>query len=149
MSARRVIALALLLVAGALVAASLPRPETAEERVERVAAQLRCPVCQGLSVADSPSGTARDMRALISQRVAEGKTDEQIRAEFRAAYGDWIALEPPLLDPRGAVWLLPPAAVLIGLLVASGRVGRAPPAPQLPTAEQLRVVAEREGTMVE
>lgn len=143
MTARRAILLALLAIAAAVAVASLPRAETADERVERIASQLRCPVCQGLSVADSPSETARDMRRVIAQRVAEGRSDAEIRTEFRAAYGDWIVLEPPLFDPRGAVWLLPLAAVLIGGVVALGRVGRAPPAGE-PTAEQLRLVAQRE-----
>jgi cytochrome c-type biogenesis protein CcmH len=136
------------LIAGALATAlavgiaALPRAETPDQRVERISAELRCPVCQGLSVADSPSDTAREMRALVAQRVAEGRSDEEIRAEFRRSYGDWILLSPPLVDPRGAVWLVPLAAVIGGAAIVIARLGRAP-APAAPSAEQLRALRDR------
>jgi cytochrome c-type biogenesis protein CcmH len=82
------------------------------------------------------------MRALVEQRVAEGRSDDQIRAEFRDAYGDWIFLSPPLLDPRGLVWVLPLAAILAGAALIAARLGRAPPA-RAPTAEQLALLRER------
>jgi cytochrome c-type biogenesis protein CcmH len=129
-------------VALAVGIAALPRTETPEQRVERIAAELRCPVCQGLSVADSPSDTAREMRALVAQRVAEGRSDDEIRAEFRRSYGDWIFLSPPLLDPRGAVWLIPALVVLAGGALVALRLGRAPPA-SAPSPDQLRVLRER------
>ena len=102
MSARWAILVGAFAVAVAVAVAAAPRAETAEDRVTRISAELRCPVCQGLSVADSPSDTARAMRALVRQRVAEGRSDDEIRAEFRRAYGDWVLLSPPLLDARGA-----------------------------------------------
>lgn len=67
------------------------------------------------------------MKALVAQRVAEGRSDDEIRAEFRRSYGDWILLSPPLLSPSGLVWLGPLVAVAAGLLVALGRA-RAPAA---------------------
>jgi cytochrome c-type biogenesis protein CcmH len=130
-------------VAIAAAVAGMPRAETAAQRVDRIASELRCPVCQGLAVGDSPSDTARAMRALIEQRVAEGRSDDEIREEFRRSYGDWILLVPPLLDPRGAIWVLPLAAVAGGAVVVWMRLGRAPPAPR-PSADQLRVLRERE-----
>jgi cytochrome c-type biogenesis protein CcmH len=142
-SARIALVAGALAVAVALAVAAVPRSETSEQRVERIAAELRCPVCQGLSVADSPSDTARGMRALVEQRVAEGRSDDEIRAEFRRAYGDWILLSPPLVDPRGAVWLLPLAAIVAGAVLAAMRLGRAPALAQ-PSAEQLRILRERE-----
>ena len=142
MSARWAILVGAFAVAVAVAVAAAPRAETAEDRVTRISAELRCPVCQGLSVADSPSDTARAMRALVRQRVAEGRSDDEIRAEFRRAYGDWVLLSPPLLDARGLVWLLPLAAVAAGALFVAGRLGRAPPAPA-PTEEQRRLIERR------
>lgn len=142
MSARLRIAVGVIAVAVSVALAAAPRPDTPAERVARIAAELRCPVCQGLAVADSPSDTAREMRGLIEQRVAEGRSDEEIRAEFRRAYGDWILLSPPLLDARGAVWLLPLAAVAAGFALVARRLGRAPPAPS-PTTQQLAALRER------
>jgi cytochrome c-type biogenesis protein CcmH len=141
-TARITLILGIAVVAIALALAGVPRPETQSARVARIASELRCPVCQGLSVEDSPSETARGMRALVEQRVAEGRSDDQIRAEFRDAYGDWIFLSPPLLDPRGLVWVLPLAAILAGAALVAARLGRAPP-PTAPTAEQLALLRER------
>lgn len=143
MTARIAILAGVLAIAVAIVIAGLPRAETREDRVDRIASELRCPVCQGLSVADSPSDTARAMRALVEQRVEEGRSDDEIRDEFRRAYGEWILLSPPLLDARGAVWLLPLAVVVLGAVLVTMRLGRAPP-PARPSAEQLRLLRERE-----
>lgn len=142
MNARLSIVLSAAVVAIAIAVAVAPRTEAADARVARISSELRCPVCQGLSVEDSPSDTARQMRALVAQRVGEGRTDEEIRGEFRRAYGDWILLSPPLVDPRGAVWLLPVAVIAAGAALVVSRVGGAPPAPA-PSAEQLAAIRER------
>jgi cytochrome c-type biogenesis protein CcmH len=126
----RVLLLAAIVVLAAGVAwAARPQPVTAADRVDRIAAELRCPVCQGLSVADSPSETARSMRALVAQRVAEGRTDDEIRAEFVRSYGDWILLSPPLLSPNGLVWLAPLAAIAFGAWLAWRRARAPAPVP--------------------
>ena len=128
MTMSRMVLLAAVLVLAAGVAwAARPQPLTAAERVDCISAELRCPVCQGLSVADSPSETARSMRALVAQRVAEGRSDDEIRAEFVRSYGDWILLSPPLLSANGLVWLAPLLAIAFGAWLAWRRA-RAPAA---------------------
>lgn len=85
-----------------------------EEEVQRIASHLRCPVCQNLSVADSPSEMAKEMRGLIRERLERGETPEEVTAYFVSKYGEWVLLSP---RPRGfnlLVWLLPFAAVLGG-----------------------------------
>ena len=125
MTARRtLILLAVVALIGAAGWAARPEAVTATQRVERIAAELRCPVCQGLSAQDSPSETAREMRDLVTLRVTEGRSDEEIRAEFRRSYGDWVFLAPPLGGPSGLVWLLPVLLVLAGGAVAFARVRR-------------------------
>jgi len=143
-TARWIIVAAILAVGLAVAWTARPRPLTAAERVDRISAELRCPVCQGLSVQDSPSETARSMRALVAQRVAEGRTDDEIRAEFVRSYGDWILLEPPLLSFGGLVWLAPVAAIVLGAVLAWSRA-RAPatvPAAAGPTDAELRRLRE-------
>ncbi|MBU6423157.1 MAG: cytochrome c-type biogenesis protein CcmH [Chloroflexota bacterium] len=145
MTARIAILIGLLAVAVAVAVAvaAVPRAESPADRVARLSSELRCPVCQGLSVEDSPSDTARQMRQLVAQRVQQGWTDDQIRAEFRAAYGDWIFLAPPLFDPRGAIWLVPLAVVVVGSAIVAVRMRRAAPPPAAPTEAQLALLRER------
>ena len=141
---RWIIVAAILAVGLAVAWTARPQPITAAERVDRISAELRCPVCQGLSVQDSPSETARSMRALVAQRVAEGRTDDQIRAEFVQSYGDWILLAPPLLSFSGLVWLIPLAAIVLGAALAWSRA-RAPAAVPVvaePTDAELRRLRE-------
>ena len=109
------LALAAVVVVGA-IAGGTDRPD----RAQSLAAELRCPVCQGESVADSPSSTAEEMRALIAQQVADGRTDAQIRAFFTSRYGDWILLDPPVDGRTLPLWLTP-AVVLAGGGIAIAR----------------------------
>ena len=102
---------------------STPLPAGAQadldEQVRALAGQLRCPVCQNLSVADSSSELARDMRAVIRAELQAGRTPEEIKAYFVSKYGDWILLSP---RPRGLGWLLwigPFAAAVLSVLVAA------------------------------
>ena len=143
MRSRWLIAAGLVAVAAAVAWSARPQPETQAQRVDRITSELRCVVCQGLSVKDSPAESARQMRDLVTQRVAEGRSDEQIRDEFRASYGDWVVLSPPLLSWSGLVWLVPLAALVIGIVVAWRRM-RAPPVtlPEPPPA-QLAALRER------
>jgi len=144
MKARILIAVAVLALAGALVFAARPHETTADERVDQITTELRCPVCQGLSVKDSTSETARQMRDLVAQRVREGKTDAEIEAEFRSAYGDWIFLSPPVASWSGLVWLVPLAALAAGLVLVTAwlRTGGATE-PAEPTSTQVAALRER------
>jgi len=144
MNGRVIIAIALLALAAALVFAARPHEVTADERIDQITTELRCPVCQGLSVKDSTSETARQMRDLVAQRVREGKSNADIEAEFRAAYGDWIFLSPPVASWSGLVWLVPIAALGAGLVLVTGRL-RSTDTPQAagPSASEVAALRER------
>jgi cytochrome c-type biogenesis protein CcmH len=105
-----VAALAAVLLIG-ITGLSTPNPRTDAERVEALAAQLRCPDCQALSVAESRTRAADAIRADIAERVAAGQGDDEIRDHFVATYGTWILLSP--LDPLA--WLLPALVVLAAI----------------------------------
>ena len=144
MNSRILIAIALLALAGALAFAARPHEATADERIDQITTELRCPVCQGLSVKDSTSETARQMRDLVAQRVREGKTDTEIQAEFRAAYGDWIFLSPPVASWSGLVWLVPIAVIGAGLVLVTGRLrSTGTPQPTEPSSTQVAALRER------
>lgn len=114
---RRIAAGALLagLVAVAVVVAARPSPSssTPAARAERLASELRCPVCQSLSVADSASITSTDIRADIRRRIAAGETDAEIRQAYVDRYGDWILLRPRARGFTALLWALPAAAVVV------------------------------------
>lgn len=85
-----------------------------EAQVQRLARQLRCPTCQALSIADSPSELAREMEGVIRLRLQEGMTPEEVRTSFVDSYGEWILLSP---EPAGfnlLIYVLPIVAVLTG-----------------------------------
>jgi len=89
-----------------------------DARTEEVAALLRCPVCQGLSVADSPAGMAQKMKREVRDLLAEGYDEEQILAYFERSYGEFVRLDPPLRGVNWLVWLGP----LFGLIAGIGIV---------------------------
>jgi cytochrome c-type biogenesis protein CcmH len=98
------------------IEAARSRPLSGAEldaRTNDIGGLLRCPVCQGLSVADSPSSMARNMKSEVRQKLAAGYDQEQILASFERSYGEFVRLEPPL---RGVNWLVwfGPLAVLLG-----------------------------------
>ena len=80
-----------------------------ETRTQELASLLRCPVCQGLSVADSPATTARLMKAEVRQMLAAGYDQDQILLYFERSYGEFVRLKPPL---RGVNWLVWGAPIL-------------------------------------
>jgi cytochrome c-type biogenesis protein CcmH len=92
-----------------------------DDGVRRVALQLQCPVCEGQNVADSNSGLARDMRALIRTRVEADVPDQQILDEFVASYGDGILTEPPKRGIALGVWIGPVAGCRGGCRAAGSR----------------------------
>ena len=102
-------------VAAALLARGGQPADTLEDRVRDVASGLRCPVCQNLSVADSPSRLAAEMRSEIGEQLGAGRTPEEVRAFFVQRYGEWVLLSPPRKGLNLVPWLVPIAGVLVGL----------------------------------
>ena len=95
-----------------------------ERRTSALAAQLRCPVCQGLSIQDSPSELAIQMRGVVRDQLAAGKTPDDVKRYFVDKYGEWILLEPKAEGFNVLVYVLPIAAVLIGVAVVATAVRR-------------------------
>jgi len=137
---------ALALVAMVLVFAVQPEPApTAAERTDALAGELRCPDCQGLSVADSPTRSAQEISRQIDVLVADGATDDEVRAYFVARYGDWILLAPT----SPAAWIIPFAVVIAGAgALGAWLIARRRPAHQpkrgISTEERRRVREEAE-----
>lgn len=78
-----------------------------ETLVREVASELRCVVCQNLSVADSPSDLAKEMRGLVREQVLQGKGQQEIMDYFVSRYGEFVLLSPPKRGFNLLVWGLP------------------------------------------
>lgn len=98
-------------------------------RTNEVSSLLRCPVCQGMSVADSPAEMAVNMKGQVRELLERGYTEEQILKYFELSYGQFVLLEPKFEGFTSLVWLLPAIALLLGavvLVVTFRRLERAP-----------------------
>ncbi len=134
-------ALVVLLVLGVAASLRSGAERTTAERADALAGDLRCPDCQGLSVADSPTASAQEIRRQIDALLAEGASDDEVRAHFAARYGDWILLAPssPL------AWIVPFAVVVGsagGLAAWLLRRRTSPPPPAELSPEQRRLLHE-------
>ena len=82
-------------------------------RTNEVGALLRCPVCQGMSIADSPAEMAVNMKAQVRELLARGYTEEQILKYFELSYGEFVLLRPK----SRVLWILPVLALALGVVV--------------------------------
>ena len=78
-----------------------------EARARALQRQLRCLVCQGESIDESGSPFANDVRHLVRQQIADGKSDPQIEDFLVARYGDFILMKPPVQPNTWLLWLAP------------------------------------------
>ena len=97
------------------VADAFSNPAT-EARARALQRQLRCLVCQGESIDESGATLAADLRHLVRQQIADGKSDSQIKDYLVARYGAFILMQPPLQPDTYVLWL----AHFIVLLGAGG-----------------------------
>ncbi|MDQ2714855.1 MAG: cytochrome c-type biogenesis protein CcmH [Chloroflexota bacterium] len=114
----------LALALGALVAAiwtsmllASPQQPTLDQRTEDVASQLKCPICQGESVQDSPSELAQQMRGVIRQQLQSGRSEQQVIQYFVDRYGEQIVWVPRWQGFTLLAWLVPPALLLGGVVL--------------------------------
>ena len=121
------VALGALLALVAILALLWLAPTVASEadRTDALAAELRCPDCQGLSVADSQTASAREIRRQIVELVASGASDAEVRAHFVDRYGEWILLAPT----SPIAWILPFVALALGVAGLVAWLVRRRPAP--------------------
>ena len=95
------------------VGESFPDPAM-EHRARALQRELRCLVCQGESIDESGSPFAADVRHLVRQQIAEGRSDRQIQDFLVARYGDFILMKPPVQPDTWLLWLAPFAVLAAG-----------------------------------
>lgn len=114
---RNTTTVALLVVMAAALVFLVATAPSADDRVQSIGQRIKCPVCQGESIANSPSQMARDMMALVSERVDAGADDAAIVDELLASYSGAVLLDPPASGATLVLWLAPIAAVAVGAAV--------------------------------
>lgn len=93
-----------------------------ESRARHLFQEVRCVVCQNESIAGSNADLAHDLRMLVRQQIAAGKTDKEIRNYLFERYGDFILLRPRVEWKTGVLWGAPFVVVLVGVgLIFAGR----------------------------
>jgi cytochrome c-type biogenesis protein CcmH len=95
-----------------------------EARTDAMAHVMRCPVCQGLSIADSPSESSRNMKRQVRAMIAAGYDDDQVILYFETAYGEFVRMVPKAKGFNLLVWIVPGLALLGGLALVGGTVRR-------------------------
>ena len=115
-----------------------------EARARNLSKELRCMVCQNQSIDDSEAPLAHDLRVLVRERLKAGDSDAQVVNFLVARYGEFLLLRPPLAWHTAALWGLPPAALLIGIVTIVVIVRRrrnvpTPPPANFTAAEESRL----------
>ncbi len=102
----------------ALVIGASPRTgtPTLAQRAAAIEANVKCPSCEGISVAQSSSSTAVAIRQVVAQQLRAGQSDGAIDAFLVSRYGEGILLRPPASGGTSTVWIVP-------LLAIAGAVG--------------------------
>ena len=102
----RNVLMALLLLAP-LAQADVVGEDPRQRQMLEIAEKLRCAVCQNQSVAESNAELAQDMRRLIGEQLAAGRSEAQIVDYFRARYGDFVLMRPPQQGSGAPLWWAP------------------------------------------
>lgn len=110
---RKVCVILFLFACRAEAQAVAPTDTVLDRQTREVASVLRCPVCQGLSIQDSPSDLSQEMKGIVRAQLKAGKSPDEVKAYFVSKYGEWILLEP---KAHGMNWLvyLAPFFLLVG-----------------------------------
>ena len=99
----------------------LPKPVLAdaalEDKVQRVASELRCLVCQNDTIAASQAPLAVDLRNQVRRLLVQGQSEAQVLEYMTQRYGDFVRYRPPLKPSTWPLWFMP---VLLLLLAGLG-----------------------------
>lgn len=118
-----------------------------EARAKALFSQIRCVVCQNESIDDSQADLAADLRKIVREEVAQGQSDQQVKAYLVSRYGEFILLKPRFSWGNAALWLVPFGIVGLGglglILAARRRSGARQAVPDI-GIDQALSAAERE-----
>ncbi|MDR2637928.1 MAG: cytochrome c-type biogenesis protein CcmH [Zoogloeaceae bacterium] len=138
--------------AGAEEARPLAADPVAEKRLQSIAGELRCLVCQNETIAASNADLAEDLRAKIRGMIGEGRSDDEILDFMVEHYGDFVLYRPPFKATTWLLWLGPPFFLIFGVVVLrlylvrrARRLAAAPPPDDGALREAARLLAAGDG----
>lgn len=137
-----VVLAAVMLMAGAASDPSERLKDPAQEaRARALFAQVRCLVCQNESIDDSDAELAGDLRQVVREQIAAGRTDAQVKTFLTDRYGQFVLLKPAFSPANALLWLGPFLAALGGLALLAGRWRRRDATQDLSGEEETRLAA--------
>ena len=104
-------------------------PEELEAVAYSIDRSLICPVCPAETIDQAQVQLAKQMRALVREKLAEGWSRDQILDLFVESYGEDVLASPPKSGFNLLVWVVPPVGVLgalvllVSVVVAMRRTG--------------------------
>jgi len=110
-----------------------------EARARALFQDVRCLVCQSQSIDESDAALARDLRQVIRQQVADGRSDGQIRSFLVSRYGQFVLLTPKLSPGNAILWLGPLLVVFAGAAALILRGRRQPLSTSLSIEEEAQI----------
>jgi cytochrome c-type biogenesis protein CcmH len=135
----------LAVIVGALIigARGDGKPATPQQRADSIASRVKCPVCNGLSVAQSEAGLARSIYAEILRQVEAGRTDQQVTQYIVDTYGEEQLTRPDATGVGSIVWIAPVVLVVLSLAGLAGAFRKWRPAPGGELTDADRALVER------
>ncbi len=118
-----------------------------EARARAIFREVRCLVCQNESIDDSQAELAGDLRKLVRDEIAAGRSDVEVRGYLVSRYGEFVLLKPAFSWGNAALWSAPGLVVLGGVALMLGQLRRRRVEPELTAAEEARLsrLAEHDG----
>ena len=97
----------------------LAEDEVVEQRLIKIAEEMRCLVCQNESLAGSRADLAEDLRREIRVQIRQGKSDQEVMEFMVTRYGDFVRYRPPVKPTTWLLWFGPFLLLVaaVGLLV--------------------------------
>ena len=109
-----------------------------EKRVQAVAEELRCLVCQNQTIADSHADLAIDLKNQVREMLAQGKSNKEVTDYMVQRYGDFVLYRPPVKTTTWLLWFGPFLLLIGGIGFLMLKLKNRPTVDELPLAQMQR-----------